>query len=94
MSKINFDLVSLAQALVRCPSVTPKDEGALEVVENHLAAIDFKCTRLPFSEKNKYDVDCVISTNERISSRDAEQFLLCFNASRPNSSKTNNVPTL
>ena len=27
------DPVALAQALVRCPSITPRDEGALDLVE-------------------------------------------------------------
>ena len=39
MSEINFDPVTLTQSLVKCASVTPKDEGALTVVENHLSAI-------------------------------------------------------
>ena len=39
MSEINFDPVNLTQSLVKCASVTPKDEGALTVVENHLSAI-------------------------------------------------------
>ncbi len=38
MSEINFDPVTLTQSLVKCASVTPKDEGALTVVENHLSA--------------------------------------------------------
>ena len=62
MSKINFDTVALTQALVKCPSVTPDDEGALQVVEDHLNAIGFQCTRLPFSEKNTYDVDNLFAT--------------------------------
>ena len=36
MSKINFDTVALTQALVKCPSVTPNDGGALQIVEEHL----------------------------------------------------------
>ena len=49
MTKINFDPISLTQALVQCPSITPKDEGALDIVENHLSHLGFNCTRLPFS---------------------------------------------
>ena len=51
MSNINFDVISLTQALVRCPSVTPYDKGALQVTEDHLNAIGFECTRLLFSER-------------------------------------------
>ena len=36
MKKIDFDCVALTQALVQCPSVTPKDAGALQIIENHL----------------------------------------------------------
>ena len=46
MSEINFDPVTLTQSLVKCASVTPKDEGALTVVENHLSAIAVSYTHL------------------------------------------------
>ena len=36
MLDLNFDPIELTRALVKCPSVTPKDEGALKIVENHL----------------------------------------------------------
>ena len=49
MNKIDFDYVTLTQALVKCPSVTPHDEGALQVAEDHLRNLGFKCTRLHFS---------------------------------------------
>ena len=62
MNKINFDPVSLTKALVQCPSITPKDEGALDIVQNHLISLGFTCTRLPFSDKNSYDVDNLFST--------------------------------
>jgi len=57
MKKLNFDCVALTQALVKCPSITPKDEGALQIVEDHLSSIGFECKRLTFSEKNYSDVD-------------------------------------
>ena len=57
MNDINFDPVALTQALVQCPSVTPVDGGALQVTEDHLTTIGFKCTRLPFQETNTYKVD-------------------------------------
>ncbi len=44
------DPLPLAQALIRRPSVTPADEGALAVLEQALAALGFACTRLPFGE--------------------------------------------
>ena len=62
MNKINFDPIALTQALVKCPSITPKDEGALDIVQDHLTSIGFSCTRLPFKEKSSYDVDNLFAT--------------------------------
>ena len=45
-----LDPVALAQALIRCPSVTPKDAGALGVLEDALKPLGFSCHRLPFGE--------------------------------------------
>lgn len=44
------DTIELAQALIRRPSVTPADEGALDVLQNALEALGFTCHRLPFGE--------------------------------------------
>ena len=62
MNKINFDPIALTQALVKCPSVTPKDAGALDVVQGHLASIGFTCTRLPFTDLTSYNVDNLFAT--------------------------------
>ncbi|MBT3401851.1 MAG: succinyl-diaminopimelate desuccinylase, partial [Rhodospirillaceae bacterium] len=35
------DPVALAQALIRCPSVTPKDGGALDVLGSALESLGF-----------------------------------------------------
>ena len=51
------DPVALAQELIRCPSVTPADEGALGVLERHLGALGFACHRLRFSEPGTPDVE-------------------------------------
>jgi succinyl-diaminopimelate desuccinylase len=45
-----IDPVELTRALIRCPSVTPKDEGALGVLEHVLTGLGFACTRLPFGK--------------------------------------------
>ena len=42
------DALQLAQALIRCPSVTPKDAGALGVLEAVLKPLGFNCNRLAF----------------------------------------------
>jgi succinyl-diaminopimelate desuccinylase len=44
------DPIELTRALIRCPSVTPADEGALDVLEGALEALGFACTRLPFGK--------------------------------------------
>jgi succinyl-diaminopimelate desuccinylase len=44
------DTIALAQALIRRPSVTPRDEGALDVLERALAGLGFRCRRLAFGE--------------------------------------------
>jgi succinyl-diaminopimelate desuccinylase len=42
------DPVALAAELIRRPSVTPADEGAMAVLEAALAALGFRCRRMPF----------------------------------------------
>ncbi|MBS0470346.1 MAG: succinyl-diaminopimelate desuccinylase [Proteobacteria bacterium] len=44
------DPVSLAQALIRCPSVTPADAGAIGLLEDFLKPLGFACHRLQFEE--------------------------------------------
>ena len=44
--------VDLAQRLIRCPSITPAEGGAIDLLEAELSAIGFACTRLPFGEGN------------------------------------------
>src|SRR5690242_19164533 len=52
-----IDPVELTRELIRRPSVTPKDEGALVVLEAALAPLGFACQRLPFSATGTPDVD-------------------------------------
>ncbi len=47
----------LASELIRRPSVTPRDEGALGVVQAALEKLGFTCQRLTFSEAGTADVD-------------------------------------
>src|SRR5471032_3369138 len=42
------DAVLLAQQLIRCPSVTPADAGAIGVLEAELQTLGFACHRLKF----------------------------------------------
>jgi len=52
-----MDAVALAQDLIRRPSVTPKDEGALAVLEAALVALGFACHRLRFEAQGTAPVD-------------------------------------
>lgn len=51
------DPVELAQALIRCPSVTPADQGALGVLQSALTGLGFRCERLKFSAPGTPDVE-------------------------------------
>jgi succinyl-diaminopimelate desuccinylase len=51
------DALSIARDLLRCPSVTPADAGALGVLENILSAAGFEIHRVTFSEPGTADVD-------------------------------------
>src|SRR3954469_23487567 len=46
----SVDALALAQALIRRPSVTPKDAGALNVLEAVLKELGFITHRLPFGD--------------------------------------------
>jgi len=52
-----IDPITLATNLIRCPSVTPEDHGALGVMQTALESLGFTCTRLPFSESGHPTVD-------------------------------------
>ncbi|RKK05275.1 succinyl-diaminopimelate desuccinylase [Pseudoroseomonas wenyumeiae] len=45
-----MDPLPLLQDLIRCPSVTPADAGAMAVLEAALVPLGFTCTRLRFGE--------------------------------------------
>lgn len=51
------DPVALTQALVRCPSVTPKEAGALTLLQNVLEPAGFECHRMTMSEADTPDVE-------------------------------------
>jgi len=45
-----IDPIDLAQALIRRPSVTPEDAGAIGVLEQVLAPLGFRCRRMRFGD--------------------------------------------
>ncbi len=52
-----IDTVSFTQDLIRCPSVTPKDEGVFDLLQGALEKIGFTCHRLPFQEEGTERVE-------------------------------------
>ncbi len=51
------DPVALAQALIRCESVTPHEAGALTLLQSVLEGAGFTCHRMTFSEPGTPDVE-------------------------------------
>ena len=54
---MSLDPVEFAAQLIRCPSVTPAEAGALDLLQSQLQALGFSCTRLPFEEAGTDPVD-------------------------------------
>ena len=54
---LEIDALALAQGLIRCASVTPVDEGALDLLQAALQDLGFTCHRLPFSDPGTAPVD-------------------------------------
>ena len=50
------DALSLARDLIRRPSVTPRDEGAIDILAATLEGLGFTCHRLVFTEAGTEDV--------------------------------------
>ena len=53
----NFDPLELAKCLIKCPSVTPLEGGALDYLVGIFEAAGFSCQRMPFNEDGAADVD-------------------------------------
>ncbi len=56
------DPLPLAQALIRCRSVTPADDGALSVLDEALRGLGFRCERLTFGEALDGPIDNLFAT--------------------------------
>ena len=57
MKIIAANPVEILQDLIRCPSVTPRDEGALGTLENLLTTSGFTSHRLVFKQEGTPDID-------------------------------------
>ena len=62
MNSFAIDPVQLSQSLMRCRSVTPADDGALDIVANTLQSHGFKIEKLRFEGNNSYPVDNIVAT--------------------------------
>lgn len=58
---IALDPIAVAQALMRCASVTPQDAGALGVVESFLKPLGFMCERVRFEEAGTEPVENIFA---------------------------------
>ena len=56
-----IDPVELTQALVRCKSITPADDGALDMVANALIPLGFDIERLRFEEDGTAPIDNIFA---------------------------------
>jgi len=54
--------LDLLRDLIRCNSVTPADDGALDVLVRFLEPLGFECTRTPFEGDGSYRVDNLFAT--------------------------------
>jgi succinyl-diaminopimelate desuccinylase len=50
------DVIELTRTLVRCESVTPREAGALQLLEQTLAPLGFACERMDFTQAGTDDV--------------------------------------
>jgi succinyl-diaminopimelate desuccinylase len=54
---VETDPLPILEALIRCPSVTPNEAGALSYLAKLLGEQGFQCERLPFSAAGTAEVD-------------------------------------
>jgi len=59
---MRLDPLDLLKELIACPSVTPAEAGALDVLEAALVSIGFAVTRLTFEGDGSYPVDNLFAT--------------------------------
>jgi succinyl-diaminopimelate desuccinylase len=59
---VPVDPAAVLADLIRCPSVTPAEGGALDYLEKRLKALGFRTERLVFSQSGTPDVDNLFAT--------------------------------
>lgn len=60
--EVHTDPVRLLEKMIRCPSVTPRNEGVLDLVDAFLSGHGFAVTRLTFEGDGSYPVDNLFAT--------------------------------
>ena len=73
MRNAALDPAALAAELIRRPSVTPKDEGALDIVAAHLEDLGFTCHRLVFGGDD--GSDAIVNLYARLGDGPAQSVL-------------------
>jgi succinyl-diaminopimelate desuccinylase len=54
---VPIDALELARELIKRPSITPKDEGALDVLVRALEGLGFTCERMAFADQSKPQIE-------------------------------------
>ncbi|WP_224705658.1 succinyl-diaminopimelate desuccinylase [Devosia aquimaris] len=62
MTDVSGRAIALLKQLIACPSVTPHEAGALDVLETELTGLGFAVTRLRFDGDGSYPVDNLFAT--------------------------------
>ena len=75
---MTIDPVALAQALIRCPSVTPADEGALDALSAALAPFGFVNRRMPFQAPGTARIDNLFAKVAGSKARSNQGRHFCF----------------
>ena len=57
LTVIATDPLALTKALIRCPSVTPHEGGALTLIESIVTPLGFNCHRMTFTDIDTPDVE-------------------------------------
>ena len=74
--------IELTKSLINCQSVTPKNDGVLDFLENELSTIGFNCQRYKFSDDGTPDVDNLYAkfgNQEPKSNDEIQQFEILYN---------------
>lgn len=66
---MTIDPLPLLERLIACPSVTPEEAGALDLLEAELVGIGFTVNRLRFEGDGSYPVDNLFATRGRAGRR-------------------------